>query len=122
VEDTSAGTLGVTIGDMTQIAPAGNLGPGLGDVICYIKNVRLIWIGNVDEGASLSFLGADDTLVLATAQSLRKRVSQLPDPTAVDPSTGLTRDAMQSLLDLDPFVTNEPFDEDPRFTDVDLHL
>src|SRR5262249_11159542 len=87
------------------------------------KNVRLVWMSSPLSGdASLTFLGADDQLVFASAKSLSEKVSELPDPTSVDPGTGLTRDDLTALLDLDPFVTGVSFEGNLRFTDDDLHL
>ena len=58
----------------TAPSPAGR-GPGLGDVIVYLANVRVIW-SFLNGDVSLSVLDWED-VVYASAQSIRSEVQNV---------------------------------------------
>jgi len=71
-------------------------GPGSGDVVCFLKNVRVAWLANGGP-AQLAVLGWDSFATVTTA-FLQSQGSQ----------TGLDSATIAALLALDPFVAGGP--------------
>jgi hypothetical protein len=106
------------------VTTAAQKGPGIGDVILYLKNVRLVWL--FDKGdVRLAVLGAED-LRWYSAEILKEDLQGIelpignvahPGPTegisiVSGPRSGavthLDRDTIESLLKLDPFAIAGP--------------
>jgi len=106
------------------VTPAAQKGPGIGDVILYLKNVRLVWL--CDKGdVRLAVLGAED-LRWYSAEILKEDLQGIELPIGnvkrPGPKEGMTivsaprsgavthldRDTIQSLLNLDPFAVGGP--------------
>jgi hypothetical protein len=119
-EDTSDQTLDTQITATTTIETQGQLGPGRGDLVAYMSNVRLSW-GALNGEVFLSLLGWD-RLVLASANSIRDEIRMLNNtiagggtPKAATSNLGTLVTSLQALLSLDPFTANASLRGDPRF-------
>src|SRR5262249_29176621 len=79
ITETSEQTLETEVISRTTIVTQGGLGPGVGDILVYLANVRLIWTV-INGEVFLSVLGWD-TVVSASAASIQseiRRLEQLP--------------------------------------------
>jgi hypothetical protein len=121
--DTSDRTLSLTFTETQTFPTEAQLGPGRGDLFGYLSNVRMIWAVTSDGQVFLSLLGAD-RLVLVTAQDLAQQIRQLANVAGGNPEGGggsvrPILEALQSVLNLDPFATGRPLRGNPRFVGPD---
>ena len=90
---TNQNALTVTLTQTDTVSTTANSGgPGSGDVICFLKNVRVAWLANGGP-VQLAVLGWDDFATVA-ASFLQSQ----------GPQTGLDGATIGALLALDPFV------------------
>lgn len=76
-------------------------GPGIGDIIIYLKNVKFLWLVNGGQ-LKLTLLGCEGNRPKLIGVYFLKRNLQNKTMTGLDPSVG------QALLNLDPFVAGGP--------------
>jgi hypothetical protein len=100
---------------------AGAPGPGQGDMFIYLRNVKVVWlIGNGELGFTV--IGTDGERAFPAQDLLSDKQSILGAPASQPsgPVTNLNLDAINMLLDLDPFVGNiSPPLAPPRFVHGD---
>jgi hypothetical protein len=88
-------------------AKVSNGGPGQGDVICFYTNAKLLWFC-YNGTMKLTLIGYDPSLKTPSAKQLADalRDLRLKPPGTKDDNWHLDCNAIQSLLDLDPFTKN----------------
>jgi hypothetical protein len=122
--DSHERTLDIEVTDVTSIQTQGQLGPGQGDLIVYLANVRLIWAA-VDDQVFLSLLGWDRP-VIASARSLRDEIQTLsnlplpggggtPEVPRRAPNVGALVASLRAMLALDPSTQGASFRDNSRF-------
>jgi hypothetical protein len=74
-------------------------GPGIGDIISFLKNAKLVWLAP-NGRLTLALLGYDGIVDIG--------VNFLKTHLGNTAKTGLDRDTGQALLNLDPFVAGGP--------------
>src|SRR5262249_33671736 len=102
----TAGTNGVTYSTSDTITPTTHLGPGEGDLIEYISNVRLVAAGWNGQATTAKL--SDDGIHFVSVHYLKERLSSLGTSDARDPVTGLDRTTIQALLGIDPLANGGP--------------
>lgn len=104
--DTATGTLEVIGSDGLRVAPTARRGPGLGDLIVFLRNARLVWLSTTNS-VRLALLESGP-IAMVSAQSLPGAAADF----------GLSEQSVQSLLALDPFVAGGPQADlpSPRFS------
>lgn len=80
----------------TSDTDVNNGGPGIGDVICFLRNARLVWLASSGR-VTLTLLGYDNGPFQIGVGFLKSNLGSME-------KTGLDRETGQALLDLDPFV------------------
>jgi len=118
---TSQHSLAVTASaSLAQTAYSSQGGPGVGDLITYYYNARVVWYSK-NGVMSLAVLGQDG-INQTTAQQLKTALEGLQGKPAgtQDPNVHCDAAAIQSLLDLDPFVAggSSAVLAGPRFVDI----
>ncbi len=80
-------------------------GPGIGDVVAFYTNAKLIWLC-VNGKMEISLLGYDQTLKLPSVQQLNNALAGLKGKPAgtLDPDWGIDSASIESLIKLDPFT------------------
>ena len=96
---TNEHTLAITDAVVTNISTGANDGgPGVGDLIYFLKNARLVWLAS-DGPIRLALLGYEG-VAFRTAGFLKENVDT--------GASGLSRETAEALLALDPFVAGGP--------------
>ena len=98
VEDDHSLTLTVTISE--QFGSEAGLGPGVGDRIIYMRNVRVVWMA-VNGEVGIHILGFDSIGANAAEDLLQEEQSLAKGG---QPTLGLDAATIKSLLALDPLV------------------
>jgi hypothetical protein len=90
------------------IAKAAVGGPGVGDVIAFYTNAKLVWMCHNGK-MELSLLGFDQTLKTPSVSQLSESLSGLKRKPAgtLDPTWKIDAKAIQSLISLDPFTGSQ---------------
>jgi hypothetical protein len=92
---------------ITQTAKANQGGPGVGDLITYYYNVRVVWFsdGQAMQLAVLGFDGSNQTSAGRISAALSALSNQPPG--TIDPLTHLNADSLANLLQIDPFCSGQ---------------
>jgi hypothetical protein len=97
---------GVSYTDTGTSTPNTHLGPGDGDVIRFIRDVRLV-TASFDGQAATAKL-SDKGIQSISVHLLKAKLKSLGSSDAPDPETGLDRKTIQALLALDPLAAGGP--------------
>jgi len=119
-------SLTLTLSSMSQYGSESALGPGAGDRIVYLSNVKVVWMA-VNGEVGINILGFDGIGANAVQDLLREQHSLA---NGGQPTLGLDARAIKSLLSQDPLVPTKisvaghlgpPLVGPPRFVPARIH-
>lgn len=93
-------TLSLTVANMSQYGSASALGPGAGDRIVFLKDVKVVWMA-VDGEVGIHVLGASGIGANAVADLMQEKALLQG---GASPTLGLDVATIDSLLNADPIV------------------
>jgi hypothetical protein len=112
----------------SQTAQASQGGPGVGDLITYYYNARVVWYAD-GQAMHLAVLGLDGTVQINASKLTAAWVALQSQPKGtIDPVSHLDVDSLHSLLLLDPFFNGTQGANPtaplagPRFVPVSNHV
>jgi hypothetical protein len=97
-------SLTLSVSNMSQYSSESGLGPGVGDRIVYLSNVKVVWMA-VNGDVGIHILGYDGVAANGVQDLLQEQKSI---SNGGNPTLGLDAATIASLLNLDPLAPRKP--------------